>query len=181
MCFADTPKLNSQSLRYKAEKEVGYKNPGFGGDELSLKSRSSHEQETDSVEEKDPVYSIIPEVFTHTYENSGDAGYCNSHYQALNAANGRSNAVYAGLYNSDPPYENPVTQSKVRIAKKYNCQVQFVRVLLDRNEQFVEILVFFTHNKVALGAGLHVSGSLVGRRQELWDKGKKFYCSVAEQ
>ena len=111
--------MNKHSQRYKAENKVGHSNPGLGEDELPLKGRSSHEQEKDSsIEEKEPVYSIIPEILTHTYQNSGDASYCKGHYQELNTANGRSIGVYPGLYNSDPPYETAVTQSKVRIVKK---------------------------------------------------------------
>ena len=66
----------------------------------------------DSEEGRDPLYSVIPDSTPHTYENSQFAGCRGSHYQGLNTAN-RTNAVYAGLNNSDNSYENAVAQTGV--------------------------------------------------------------------
>ncbi|XP_078343227.1 uncharacterized protein LOC144628967 isoform X2 [Oculina patagonica] len=141
-CIAEKPKLSSGSLSFRADNNVGHSNPVFGGDVLTLHRRSSPEEETeggqaegqehqetgqDSRDEKDPVYSEIPDILPHTYEEldsadikfnvfyggrkiSDPSRFSNSHYQELDNANGKLNYLYARRSYPDHTYENADAQ-----------------------------------------------------------------------
>ncbi len=82
---------------------------------------------TDSRDEKDPVYSEIPDILPHTYEEldsadikfnvfyggrkiSDPSRFSNSHYQELDNANGKLNYLYARRSYPDHTYENADAQ-----------------------------------------------------------------------
>ncbi|KAJ7360011.1 hypothetical protein OS493_019098 [Desmophyllum pertusum] len=88
-CFADKPKLQQGSRRYTdPDNEVAENNQIF-----ILKERRSSQEEVHSREEKEPIYSVIPEESETrpvTYENTNVG-----HYQPLNNANEKTH--YAEL------------------------------------------------------------------------------------
>ena len=91
--------------------EDGHSNQGFVVDNIPLEKRESNSLEEDTESSQEPTYCTIP-------ENNGDtdtlASDSKSHYQPLNTtANGRSNAVYAKIINSDRPFPIILAQSDV--------------------------------------------------------------------
>ncbi len=46
-CFADKPKLSSDSLHFTPDNNVGRNNPVFDGDDLTSQRRSSPEEDTE--------------------------------------------------------------------------------------------------------------------------------------
>lgn len=68
------------------------------------------QKNTESGNLKESVYPEMPEKKLNNYiDLDAVAG------DKLNTTNVRSTALYAKINNLDPPYENPVTQSKVQV------------------------------------------------------------------